>query len=264
MHIAVCLAPIIDPKLPPIRLNLRIDGRDLKTDDLARQLGPFDQAALETALKLRDADASVTILALLFTGPDGKVAVQDVMSRRIEDTICIEPEDLEGWDIAAACQRFKCAISELSCRPNLVLIGREFGDCDDGVFPALLAEALAWPFVGHVHAIRRVGDELVLRRDLDNTTEEYQFAGPVVASITNHPSNRLRYPLMKDMMAAKKRTARTIRVRPTTAEARVVPTSLEIVSFQERGAGRCRILAGSPRAQAETLAEFLAPWIVAP
>ena len=207
MHIAVCLAPIIDPKLPAIRLNLRGDGRELKTDALARQLGPFDQAALETALKLRAADAAdanVIISAIVFTGPEGKVAAQDVMSRRIENVIFIEPEDLEGWDIAAICQRFKYVISELSCRPNLVLIGREFGDCDDGVFPALLAEALAWPFVGHVHAVRRAGDEFVLQRDLDNTIEEYRFATSVVASITNHPSNRLRYPLMKDVMAAKK------------------------------------------------------------
>jgi electron transfer flavoprotein beta subunit len=267
MHITVCIAPIIDPKLAAISLTVNDSGRGLKADAFPKQLGPFDQAALETALKLRGLNVAaedVKISALLYAGPEDKTPAHDVMSRRIEDVVCIEPKADECWDIAAICQRFKSALTQLNGPSDLILVGREFGDCDDGVFPPLLAATLERPFVGHVHTIRRTGEDLLFSREFKNTNEDYHLATPVVVSITNYPSNRLRYPLMKDVMAAKKRNIRVISADSAEKGRAINPIKLEILSSRARDSGKHCVLAGTPKVQAKSLAEFLKSWTVAP
>ena len=69
MNIAVLLAGIVDPKWPLQGLHLGAGGVVAGDDKLPGKLSPFDEAALETALKLRDADPDVNICAFLLGGP---------------------------------------------------------------------------------------------------------------------------------------------------------------------------------------------------
>ena len=87
---------------------------------------------------------------------------------------------------------------------DLILIGREFGDHDVGVIAACLAAELDRPFFALVQAVRWDGDRLELLREQGVVEETVGVEEQLVASVTNDRRNRLRHPLMKNVMEAKR------------------------------------------------------------
>jgi electron transfer flavoprotein beta subunit len=261
MHIAVCLAPILDPKLPRDRLAIAENGRDVRRGGQPRKLGPFDEAALEVALKLRDIRSDARITALAIGDAEDEAAIRHAVALRVDAAIRLDIPDALRWDGGAVADTLAKAVRALE--PGLVLIGREFGDHDDGVVPPSLAEALAWPFFGLAHEAAPADEGIALGRERGVFDERAVFSAPVVASITNHPRNRLRLPLLKNIMAANRQP---IEVRPVAADvaaditARLRPITAEIARPVPRGALACRFVDGNAEGQAAELARFLEPW----
>lgn len=258
--VAVCVAPIVDPKLPADRLVLRDDGRDLHTETLPRALGPFDEAALEVALRLRDANPGTRISAVMLGGAADEPCLRYAMALRLDTGLRVEVAAEAAWDPRVVCRALVRAIATLQPAPDLVLLGREFGDSDDGVVPPLLAEHLGWRFFGLSHRAVREGGSLVLLRESGAFEERAAFTPPVVASVTNHPENRLRLPLLKNIMAANRQPLAVLGAGPDARDRYLAAAAAETVRPSPRGAGACRLLSGSPEQQASELARFLAPW----
>ena len=259
-HVAVCLAPIVDPKLPVDRLALRDDGRDLDTEALPRKLGPFDEAALEVALTLRDANRETLISAVMLGGVGDEPSLRYAIALRVDAGLRVEVAAEFSWDPDVVCRALVRAIATLQPTPDLVLLGREFGDRDDGVVPPLLAVRLGWRFFGLTHRAVHEGQKLVLVRESGAFEERAAFTPPVVASITNHPENRLRLPLFKNIVAAGRQPIALLATGPGVGDRCLRVAAAEIVRPSPRGARSCRILPGSPAQQASELARFLAPW----
>ena len=261
MHVVVCFAPIVDPKVPSDRLALREDGCGLRTQGVGGILGPFDEAALEIALKLRDVDPDTRATAIMLGDVEDEACLRYALALRVETGVRVDVGDEARWDQGAVCRALRQVIVTLAPPPDLVLVGREFGDRDDGVVPPLLAECLGWRFFGLCHRAVRHAGEIVFVRALAASEEHAAFTPPVVASVTNHPDNRLRLPLLKNVLAAKRRPVMVVSADAVTADRRVRAVAAEIVPAAPRGRRRCRMLVGSSEAQASELARFLAPWV---
>ena len=142
--------------------------------------------------------------------------------------------------------------------PELVLTGREFGDPDDGSFPPYLARILGRGYFGLAQDVRwRDGCELL--RERGSAEETLRVATPTLAGVTNDRRNRLRHPLMKNVMAAKRATYPVIEA-PAVDAASLALASAAPVPPPAR-ARECRMLAGAPPEQARELAASLRPWL---
>lgn len=112
-------------------------------------LSPFDEAALELALKLRDCDPAVRVRTL--------VAGDEALARRVAGwrADAVHRIDLAGvphWNAAAVANALSQAVGALAKDASLVLAGREFGDWDDGTVPSALAHAMRLPHeIGRAH-----------------------------------------------------------------------------------------------------------------
>lgn len=140
------------------------------------------------------------------------------------------------------------------------MIGREFGDCDDGALPPYLAEALNWRFVGLAQEIARDNGALKFRRGRGDVDEWLRLPVPVVASVTNDKSNRLRRPLLKNVMAAKRETFSVIAPPQPDAAPRLAPSALKLQESTRRLGASCRMLTGSVASQVAELATYLKQW----
>ena len=256
LRIAVLVAGIADVKWRAMELGLALDGAP-RDPAVARKLSPFDEAAIECALKLRDADASVHLRCI--------VASDSVDAGLLRAVSAYRPSSLQGvlisqdtfWDAQAlAIELAPTTVCE-SGPADLVLVGREFGDFDDGVFAPSLAQALGHPFVALAQEIRCAGNDLVFVRELSNARECIHTPAPVVASMTNAKSNRLRYPLMKNVMAAKREPA----LMSPLAESQQLRTrravSVTAVIAKARNDAPCRMVSGTEDEQAKAVADFL-------
>lgn len=241
MKIVVLIAGVLDPKWPVAPSHGSLP--EFVAERMI--LSPFDEAALEIGLKLKDADPATTISANVSGGPKLARAVAAFNIPAVATIALPTP-----WDQGAVSR----ALAQACGEADLILVGREFGDLDDGLVPPLLAALLGRPFFGRVQAVETGAPPRLLREN-GSSEESLALSGPMLASVTNDRRTRLRKPLMKNVMMARQARIDTLRVASTEASA------LKLAGVEERAGVRapvaCTLLEGPPRAQAATLAELL-------
>lgn len=255
MNVLVLLAGIADPKWP---LPATIAATTLDTQRASYPLlSPFDEAALELALKLRDADASVQIRALVAASSAQDPLLRHVASFRLDEVCAFDTARWPAWNSAALASALSSWVQTLASPPDLLLMGREFGDQDDGSLPPTLAQALAWPLSTLVLEIAaKTGEGLRLVRQQGAVQERVQQDLPILAAVTNHARNRLRHPLLKNVMAAKKMVfdLTALPDGPPTPALRYAGTALATAPARTTA---CQMLTGDAATQARALAALL-------
>ncbi|WP_270934615.1 electron transfer flavoprotein subunit beta/FixA family protein [Falsiroseomonas oryzae] len=260
MQVVVLLAGIVDPKWRLERLALRPDTGQADETGLPKRFSPFDEAALETALKLRDAEPAVRCTAVVVGDAASDPLLRAVLAFRPHRAVRLDTSGLALWDPLAAVRLLGAALDALGAQPDLLLMGREFGDVDDGVLPALLAEARGCLFFGQAHAVTPAEDGPLAVRMRGPREEQQRLPSPALVSMTNDRGNRLRHPLMKNIALAKRETLEIVSPPPRHFARAVEARSLSVVPPPSRGAGACRILGGPLGAQVAELADYLRGW----
>ena len=265
MHIAVLIAGVADTKRP-----LECPKSGHWKDSIGEQatpfkLSPFDEAALEIALKLRDRNGDASITVVVTDGARDVALMRAIASFRIAGVLGLPPPAQHRGDPAWLARHALQAMEQDGKTPDLILIGREHGDLDDGMIPAYLAESWRLPFVSLALDVQVQEGEngyLSFRRSGVGSDESVTLPKPAFASVSNDKSNRLRHPLMKNVMLAKQQSFPLI--DPQAEQGTGKPPPLMVVDAQPpassaRGTGQCRMLQGSLEAQARELAAYLQP-----
>lgn len=249
MNILLLWSGIADPNKPlPRELDAAALARHAAHDSVP---SPFDEAALEIALKLRDRDPAIRIAAWC--------AGSEALARRLAAYPVQTPALLQTlpppWDAAARVQALTALRPGLPFAPDLVLLGREFGDWDDGSLPVLLARAWELPHLSLATAIEAQGDRLVVTRQSGAALELVHAGAPLLVTATNAAANKLRHPLMKNVMLAKRAQLPVL-----GAAVGAAGTALAALHHAEPAprALACELLGGSAEEQARALADRLA------
>lgn len=254
MNVLVLIAGIADPKwpMPP---DTTPEGLD-KHRSTYPLLSPFDEAALELALKLREGDSTLKISALVSAQSRTDALLRHVASFRMEQVVGVDTRACPAWNSPALAQALSQVIGHLNPTPDLILIGREFGDLDDSSLPATLGEALQRPFVSQVLGVSAIDQGLSFLRQQGAGQEQLTRATPVLAAVTNHARNRLRHPLLKNVMASKKMEFDVL-----TLTSAASPSGLQLSDTRPAPAptrtSSCQFLTGDTASQARALAQLL-------
>ncbi|WP_162579571.1 hypothetical protein [Variovorax sp. PBS-H4] len=251
MDLAVLISGVADPKWP-LPQALSVASLQIHASRYAA-LSPFDEAALELALALRDANPDIRITAL--------VAADDALTRRVAgwrpDAVCrVDLDALARWDGAAVAGALSQALRERAPMASLVLVGREFGDYDDGSVPAALSLAVGMTYVPLALNIRRQGEGFAALRQGAGGLERVQLAAPMLLSATNDPGNRLRHPLMKNVMLSKKAVFEVLHAASPASEGALRLDAVGPAQAPVRHT-ECEWLEGSPEQKARALAQVL-------
>ncbi|MBU1361373.1 MAG: hypothetical protein KJ901_21765 [Gammaproteobacteria bacterium] len=256
MDIAVVISGVADPKWP-LPADTSIASLQTHLSKHAA-LSPFDEAALELSLALRDAHADIRVVAL--------VAGDEALARRVAgwrpDTLCrIDLDAVPRWDGIAVSAALALALAQQAPDATLVIVGREFGDFDDGTVPAALAGQTGRIALPLVLGVRRTdagngGATFDVLRQGNGGLERVALAGPALLAATNDPGNRLRHPLMKNVMLAKKAAIDVWSAPAPAASDRVQLESIHTATEPVRTTA-CQWLEGSPAQQAHALADWL-------
>lgn len=255
MKILVLLAGVADIRfaLHPITLN---SEEQLQEQGAPRRLlSPFDEAALEVALKLRDAQAETQVDVLLFDGANSENLLRAVAAFRPNTVHCLELQPMRLWDARFSAAQLVDVIARDYPTHDLVLLGREMGDLDEGSIAPLLACRLARPLFAMAQFGQWKEQRLQLMRERGICEEWLDVDEPMVASVTNDRRNKLRHPIMKNVMEAKRMSF--ARVVATVREpARLMLTDLQVAPVTSRG-GHCQLLQGDDTEKAQALVGWL-------
>jgi electron transfer flavoprotein beta subunit len=201
---AVLLKQVLDPELPASRFEIDPELKAPPPDLGAEVLGPFEQSALEVALQLRDTGAAESVTAIIAGGPGSEESLRKALSLQVDHAVRIDTGDERNLDASQTAELLTRAIKTRDSL-DVVLAGRQAGDWDQGQVGYLVAERLGWACVGLVHRLGEDGARLTAERELAGSHEVLSVAPPVLLTVTNADSNRLRMAKVMDLMAAKKK-----------------------------------------------------------
>jgi electron transfer flavoprotein beta subunit len=244
VKIVVLIAGVHDPKWPIVPA-----GDQLPQADADRQImSPFDEAALEMALKIRDASPATLIHIHVAGGPAGAKIAHAVAA--------FNPAEVSTVEIGTPLDQSVVANSlvQLCDDADIILIGREFGDFDDGLVPPMLAAKLSIPFFSRAQGVEAKSG-LRLMREAGGFEERCTVSDRLVVSVTNDRRTRLRKPLMKNVMLARQAVIETVKLSPSP------PSSLRLLRTTGRTSSRtattCTMIDGTIEQQVQALASLL-------
>jgi electron transfer flavoprotein beta subunit len=209
VHTVVCIKQVLDQDIPP--RAFRVD-REAKRPDVPNAplvMSIFDGNALETALKLREAQGGGTVTALSLGAKSAEEVLRKALAVTADQAVRIDA-DQDAVDAAARAALLAAAVRRLTPAVDLVLCGRQAGDWESGQVGSMIAEALGWPCVTFVSKITPLPDgRLRLQRQVEDGYELIEAASPLVATITNDESNVLRLAKVRDVMLAHRKPLHT-------------------------------------------------------
>lgn len=261
MQVIVLIAGVADPKRP---ITKPVSGNWLELISCGNtpfKLSPFDEAALEIALKLRDKNSAVKINVIVTDGSNDLAMMRTIAALRPDNLrgLAVEP-DYRG-DPSWLAQTLKHALMVDGVNVDLWLIGREHGDLDDGVIPGFLGELWQIPFIGLVLGVKIQGSgSLKLERLSRGQTQTIELHTPAILSITNDKDNRLRHPLMKNVMLAKQLKFEIIIPSADSFLQKKQFLSVQPTESSRRESHPCTMLDGSTQEQANSLVAYLKEW----
>ena len=203
------------------------DGSKVTADGLEWKPNPFDDWAVEAALRLTENAAKnerVGELVVVSIGPsDAAQQIRQFLAMGAERGVLVEGDDdqLDSWTVARAFQ--KLVEQE---KPDLVVMGKQSADGESGAVGPILAELLGWPMATQVQTIVTDdgGKTITVGREIDGGLIKLKVTTPAVITVADRivrpdsikngvtpadhsypESDSGRYASLKGIMQAKKK-----------------------------------------------------------
>ena len=204
MRICVCIKEIQDPEM---HVSLfRVDEQRMESiplPGLSFVTSPFDEQAIEAALRIRDGGCDAKISLLSFGPPSAQRAIKRGLSMGADDGILVSDAGFERADSYATAHILVAAIRKAGGF-DLILTGRQAADWDSGIVGCGIAELLRMPVVTFARSVRLSGDRLHIERVVDDGIETAETGLPCVVTISNELGVPRKASLRETMRAAKK------------------------------------------------------------
>lgn len=255
MRIVVCLKQIIDPELPTSQFRIDAGAKRQQSDSHPLVISPYDENALELALKLKEQTGGH--VAVVSVGQSAAVsALRKGLAMGADEAALISDPALDGSDAFGVATALAHGIRKLG-QADVVLCGCESGDWADRIVGPILAETLGIPCVTYVSRVQKDNGAFHAHRVVEEGYEIWQLTPPVLLTVLSDETNTPRYPKVKDIMAASRRSIPTwSQADLDLGESGVGPAAARVeiheLSLPTRES-RCEVLEGEPPEQVSTL-----------
>ncbi|MEE8471247.1 MAG: electron transfer flavoprotein subunit beta/FixA family protein [Dehalococcoidia bacterium] len=204
MNIIVCVKEIPDPETPASAFNIDpVAKRAIPAKDNPPVMNPFDENAVEGALRLKDSlGAHVSVLCMGATSAE-KV-LKHGLAMGADDAFLLNDSAFEDSDSTSTAYALAQAIKKIG-EFDLILCGRQAGDFDAGQVGLGIAEILGIPSVTPIQKIELTDGKAKVQRVITDGYELVEVSLPALMTVSNELGEP-RYATLKGIMAAGKKT----------------------------------------------------------
>ena len=202
MKIIVPIKRVVDYN---VKVRVRPDGMGVDTANVKMSMNPFDEIAVEEAVRLKEKGTATEIVAVSC----GVAACQETLRTALAlgaDRAVLVQTDTELQPLAAA--KLLCAIVEKES-PGLVILGKQAIDDDANQTGQMLAALLDWPQATFASKVDIADSKATVKREVDGGLETVEVALPAVVT-TDLRLNEPRYATLPNIMKAKKKPLETL------------------------------------------------------
>ena len=186
-----------------VRIRLKPDGTGIVTDGVKMSINPFDEIALEEALRIRERGAAEEVIAVSIGSGDAQQQLRTALAMGADRAILVETAGADGpvEPLAAATVLLKLVERE---QPMLVILGKQAIDDDNSQTGQILAALWDRPQATFASKVELNGHTATVTREVDAGLETLEVDLPAVLT-TDLRLNEPRYVKLPDIMKAKKK-----------------------------------------------------------
>jgi electron transfer flavoprotein beta subunit len=182
MDIVVCIKPVLDPDLPPMKFSIDTQKNCvIPPEGIPPVMNPYDALAVEAALQIKEKQKGKVTVLTLGAGEDVQ---RKALAMGADEAVIIKVEGLQEFDGPAKASLLSYAIKKIGTY-DLVICGRQAADWDLGVTGSMLAEYLGIPVLTRAKKIEIVDGKLRIERITGSGNETYEAVMPALVTVSS-------------------------------------------------------------------------------
>ena len=229
MKVLVSVKRVVDYN---VKVRVKPDGSGVDTANVKMSMNPFDEIAVEEAVRLKERGIATEIVAVSC----GSTACQETLRTALAlgaDRAILVQTDVELQPLAVA-KLLRAIVAKE--QPKLVIMGKQAIDDDANQTGQMLAALLGWPQATYASKVEIAGERATIKREVDGGLETVETGLPAVVT-TDLRLNEPRYATLPNIMKAKKKPMETL--TPAALDVDVAPriATLKVVEPPKRKGG---------------------------
>ena len=194
MKILVPVKRVIDYNVKP---RVKPDGTGVDLNNVKMSMNPFDEIAVEEALRLREKGVATEVIAVSVGPEKAQETLRTALAMGADRAILVVAEDVEPLGVA----KLLAKIMEEEA-PGLVILGKQAIDDDSNQTGQMLAALTGRPQGTFASAVEVNGDSVNVTREVDGGSETVSLKTPAIIT-TDLRLNEPRYASLPNIMKAK-------------------------------------------------------------
>ena len=190
-----------------VKVRVKSDKSGVELDNVKMSMNPFDEIAVEEALRLKEKGIATEVIAISIGSTQVQETIRNALAMGADSGIFIEAtNNLEPLNIAKI-------ISSVAKKESidLMILGKQAIDDDMNATGQMIAALLGWPQATFASKVEISDKKAVVSREVDGGIENIEVALPAVIS-TDLRLNEPRYASLPNIMKAKKKPINQIQV----------------------------------------------------
>ncbi len=215
-----------------VKVRVKADQTGVETANVKMSMNPFDEIAVEEAMRLKEAGVATEVIAVSC----GVLACQETLRTALAigaDRAILVETDVELQPLAVA--KLLAAVAKKE-GPSLMILGKQAIDDDSNQTGQMVAALLGWPQATFASKVVIADGKAQVTREVDGGLETLKLNMPAVVT-TDLRLNEPRYVTLPNIMKAKKKPLEN--VKPADLGVDVTPRlkTLKVTEPPKRSAG---------------------------
>jgi electron transfer flavoprotein beta subunit len=199
MKIVVPVKRVVDYN---VKIRVKPDGSGIDLANVKMSMNPFDEIAIEEAVRLKEKGGAQEVIAVSIGPPKAQDTLRTALAIGADRAILIEVPDGTNVEPLAVAKLLKAVVEAET--PDLVILGKQAIDDDCNQTGQMLAGLLDWPQGTFASKLVPEDGAVSVTREVDGGLETVKLNTPAVAT-TDLRLNEPRYPSLPNIMKAKKK-----------------------------------------------------------
>jgi electron transfer flavoprotein beta subunit len=183
-----------------VKIRVRPDGSGVELSNVKMSMNPFDEIAVEEAIRLKEQGKVTEIVAVSIGPQQAQETLRTALAMGADRAILIKT-DVNCEPLAVA-KLLKAVVEKET--PELVILGKQAIDDDSNQTGQMLAALLGWPQGTFASKVKVDGEKLMVTREVDGGLETVALKLPSIVT-TDLRLNEPRYASLPNIMKAKKK-----------------------------------------------------------
>jgi electron transfer flavoprotein beta subunit len=183
-----------------VKIRVRADGTGVELANVKMSMNPFDEIAIEEAIRLKEAGKATEIIAVSIGPQQASETIRTALAMGADRGILVKTE--AGVEPLAVAKILKGIVE--AEKPDLVILGKQAIDDDCNQTGQMLAALLGWSQGTFASKIVIEGADVLVTREVDGGLQTVKLKAPAIVT-TDLRLNEPRYASLPNIMKAKKK-----------------------------------------------------------